>query len=142
MHVIRQNGSCSSPQNTDRIFYFDVLRALACLFVVVIHVSTKYVDQHIPGHFVAGNFFDSMARAGVPLFVMILVLLCWMRAIVFKSRNGSGTLEKWLYFLFFGLLHTALHFMFSGLGKMVQPLTQSPSFVISSRDIIIYGLFL
>ena len=55
------------------IAYFDGLRALACISVIVLH-SAAYVLQRLPLNslnFWVGNFFDSATRFAVPIFVML-----------------------------------------------------------------------
>ncbi len=60
----------SNSQN--RIFYLDVLRAIACLSVVMIHVSARFAIKDFNSvNFWIGNILDSASRIGVPLFVMI-----------------------------------------------------------------------
>ena len=55
-----------------KIFYIDLLRAVACLCVVMLHVSAAYVFKGVGSRdFWVGNLVDSASRAGVPLFVMI-----------------------------------------------------------------------
>jgi surface polysaccharide O-acyltransferase-like enzyme len=52
----------------------DVLRAAAILLVVVIHTSSGVLNAgpaRGPGAWWAGNLFDSFARSGVPLFVLL-----------------------------------------------------------------------
>jgi len=52
--------------------YLDVLRAWACISVIVIHVSAYYAQADVSGtDFLVGNVLNSIARAAVPLFVMI-----------------------------------------------------------------------
>lgn len=56
----------------NRILYFDVLRILACLAVVLLHVSGYIYGTDITNlsHWFA-NMYDGMSRWGVPIFVMI-----------------------------------------------------------------------
>ncbi|WP_255993635.1 acyltransferase [Clostridium perfringens] len=52
----------------------DVLRVISSFMVVLIHVSAIYVSTNINNYnydFKVGNFFDSISRISVPLFVMI-----------------------------------------------------------------------
>lgn len=52
----------------------DCLRVLACFLVILLHVSAEYVIDNIENYnfqFTVGNFFDSMSRICVPLFVML-----------------------------------------------------------------------
>ncbi|MEM6552657.1 MAG: acyltransferase family protein [Planctomycetota bacterium] len=60
----------------DRALYLDVLRVVAILCVVTVHVSdsivwasTWYVDD--PSYWWAGNIYNAAAKIGVPLFVMV-----------------------------------------------------------------------
>ena len=52
---------------------FDILRILAILAVIMIHVSAPYVINYQPNsiQFTLGNILDSISRIGVPFFVMI-----------------------------------------------------------------------
>lgn len=55
-----------------RRLYLDVLRAWACISVIVIHVCAYYAQVDVNGiDFLVGNALNSVARAAVPLFVMI-----------------------------------------------------------------------
>lgn len=52
----------------------DVLRVIAAFMVVVLHVSGSYVMENIESpnmYFTVGNFFDSITRICVPIFVML-----------------------------------------------------------------------
>lgn len=53
---------------------FDLLRMVSCLMVVLIHVSAPYVTENMDSlnlNFTIGNFYDSIARVCVPVFVML-----------------------------------------------------------------------
>ena len=57
-----------------RLVYMDWLRVLATIAVVTIHVSAGYVsvlDANNASRWMAGNLFESISRASVPIFVMI-----------------------------------------------------------------------
>lgn len=57
-----------------RVNNLDVLRVLAAFMVVLLHVSGEYVTGNIESpnvYFTVGNFFDSIARVSVPIFVML-----------------------------------------------------------------------
>lgn len=52
----------------------DLLRVIACIMVITIHVSAFYVTRYIntPNFkFTVGNFYDSFARTSVPIFVLL-----------------------------------------------------------------------
>lgn len=73
-----------------RILYLDVLRAIACLSVVMIHVSAEFVVRGTAGpDFWLGSLLDALSRAGVPLFVMISGALM-------LDENYEFTKQKWL----------------------------------------------
>ena len=52
---------------------FDVLRILAAFSVVMLHVSSRYImgNSVESADFYFANFYDSINRFGVPIFVMI-----------------------------------------------------------------------
>ncbi len=62
-----------STQKKNRIFYFDLLKAFACISVVFIHIST--IDWHSTPinslNWTYLNFYNSFSRWGVPVFFMI-----------------------------------------------------------------------
>ena len=56
-----------------RILYFDFLRIFATLAVMVLHVAAQnWYGTSVPSfEWQTFNFFDSIVRWGVPIFVMI-----------------------------------------------------------------------
>mgnify|MGYP001138089363 CR=1 FL=1 len=57
-----------------RLLYIDWLRIYATIAVVFIHVSAGLVGKMDPTHlsgWLAGNFFETLSRSSVPIFVMI-----------------------------------------------------------------------
>ena len=55
-----------------RIHYLDVLRALACLCVIMIHVSEYSISKgYTPFSFTMSGILDAFSRIGIPLFFMI-----------------------------------------------------------------------
>ena len=65
-------NECNKKINA-RDFEFDCLRIIAILAVIMIHCSAPYVIDFPRDsfNFVIGNIFDSVARIGVPFFVII-----------------------------------------------------------------------
>lgn len=57
--------------NKTRIVSFDVLRIVASIMVVMLHVSASNWYSISPNRieWVAMNFYDSMVRSAVPLFL-------------------------------------------------------------------------
>lgn len=57
---------------SDRTVYFDYLRIFAAFMVVILHVSAQNFGTDVNGFaWQTFNFFDSIARWSVPVFVMI-----------------------------------------------------------------------
>lgn len=59
--------------NKERNYTLDIVRIIAILAVVMIHVSADFISSYAPlsWEYITGNIFDSLSRIGVPLFVMI-----------------------------------------------------------------------
>lgn len=59
--------------NRERVIYFDVLRILAIFFVMVLHIAAgSWSDTDVNSYeWSMMNFYDSISRWGVPVFVMI-----------------------------------------------------------------------
>lgn len=82
-----ENGTIKSKA-TNRIYYLDVLRVIACLAVVMIHSSSQYVSRDFGSlNFWVANICDGLSRIGVPLFVMI-------SGAVMLDENYSYTAKK------------------------------------------------
>lgn len=73
-----------------RMHHLDLLRMIACLSVVMIHISAEFVVRGNGGpDFWMGNLMDSLSRAGVPLFVMLSGALM-------LDEKYEFTKKKWL----------------------------------------------
>lgn len=85
-----------------KIVYLDVLRAIACLAVVMIHVSGNYCYAE-PGslRFWIGNMCDGLSQFGVPLFVMISGALMLDKNYVFTKEKWFGHIKKLVLFFVF-----------------------------------------
>lgn len=60
-------------KNLKRAIDIDIMRIVAILAVIMIHVSAPYVTNFNEKsmHFLVGNILDSISRIGVPFFVLI-----------------------------------------------------------------------
>ena len=78
----------NSNAEKSRVFYYDYLRIVAIFAVVIIHVSSQnwYVTDVNTIAWSAFNFYDSIARWGVPIFLMISGALILKKDI--KNMNG------------------------------------------------------
>lgn len=78
-----------------RLFHLDLLRVIACLSVVMIHVSAEFVVRGNTGvDFWLGNLMDSLSRAGVPLFVMISGALMLDEGYAFTKKKWMGHIGR------------------------------------------------
>ena len=58
--------------SSNRIYYMDILRVIACLCVVMIHTCGSFVTKEYGSvNYWIGNVLDSISRVAVPLFIMI-----------------------------------------------------------------------
>lgn len=76
----------------NRNISLDLLRILSAFAIVVLHTSTVYIKQYpvdsVP--FGIANFYDSLSRFGIPIFVMI-------SGAIFLSEDKQITVKKiWL----------------------------------------------
>lgn len=91
-----------SNNKNNRIYYLDILRVMACLAVIMIHTSMTYVIKDIGSvNFWLGNIFDSLARIGVPLFVMISGTLMLNEKYECKKTKLIGHIKKMIVFFIF-----------------------------------------
>ena len=100
-----------------RIFYFDILRVIACCSVVMIHASSTYVTYDFGGfNFWIGNIFDSISRIGVPIFVMISGALMLDESYEFTVKKLVAHIVKMLIFFLFW------SFIYSVINNIITPL--------------------
>ena len=111
MHgALGSKNECREKKPVNRVAYLDVLRAAACLAVVMLHIGAEYAVRE-PGSvdFWVGNLVDSISRMAVPLFVMISGALM-------LDENYALTKEKWkkhirklaLFYLFWSIAYTVV----------------------------------
>lgn len=96
----------TSPEHSapvrSRVLYLDIIRVLSCLAVVMIHVSCDYAVAKLGStDFWLGNFFDSLSRASVPLFVMVSGALFLDERYPFTRKSWLRHIGKMLSFYFF-----------------------------------------
>lgn len=60
-------------QNSSRVIYLDILRIIAAFFIVVLHTAVTSLDSFgtTSWEWNVSNFYDSISRWAVPVFVMI-----------------------------------------------------------------------
>ena len=96
-----------------KIFYLDVLRAIACVIVVMFHSTGNY-DNIYSADFWVSNVFDAFARIGVPLFVMISGALMLNEDYVCTPQKLKKHILKMVsFFLIWSALY-CIKFIFNG----------------------------
>ena len=92
----------SDKKQCKRIYYLDVLRAIACIAVIIIHASSVYVKEDIgSANFWVANVLDSLARIAVPLFVMVSGSLMLSEDYRFGKKKLIGHIGKMMVFFVF-----------------------------------------
>ena len=91
--------SSIQSNKTNRVLYFDVLRVIACLSIIMIHTSVEFVNKDIGSlNFWTGNILDSLARIGVPVFIMISGALMLDKNYQFTTKKLIGHITKMVVF--------------------------------------------
>ena len=97
---------------SQRIAYFDVLRVLATLAVVVLHLSAQHwadIDVTSRAWF-AFNLYDSAVRWAVPMFVMISGALFLRRDISLSAILQKNVLRIGIAFAFWSAIYALIDF--------------------------------
>ena len=100
---------------TKRLHYLHLLRVIAICAVVMIHVATPFINNYggATQEFIVASIFDSIARMGVPLFLMISGALM-------LDENRTFDLKKSLLRIVFLFLVWSLFYAFTTI--VVRPL--------------------
>ncbi|HIS26473.1 MAG TPA: acyltransferase [Candidatus Pullilachnospira intestinigallinarum] len=100
-------------KKAQRIVSLDLIRTTAALMVVMIHCSSMFVKSFdtISREFVLGNFFDSISRAAVPLFVMTsgALLLDERRQFSVRKFYGRNVKNLALLLAFWSAFYAVLY---------------------------------
>ncbi|MGN0452470.1 MAG: acyltransferase [Ruminococcus sp.] len=123
-------ASLCKPKS-ERIYYLDILRTIACLSVIMIHATADYIYLAygaVP--FWVGNILNSASRIAVPLFVMISGAMMLDSEYEYTANKLWSHIRKLiLFFCFWSLLYT-LHY------KVIMPLHNGTPLEITS--IVLY----
>ena len=94
----------------ERKTYCDYLRLIATFAVVVLHVSaSNWYSTDVNGlQWQAFNFYDSVVRWGVPVFVMISGALFLNREVPLKKIYGKYILRMVIAFFVWSLFYTLM----------------------------------
>lgn len=84
-----------------RLLYLDVLRAMACLAVILVHVSGIFCQQDPHSeNFWVGHVLDSLGQFAVPVFIMISGALMLDEGYRFTREKWLGHIKKLTVFFF------------------------------------------
>ena len=94
-------------ENKNRIYYIDILRAISCIAVVMIHASANYVMKNFGDiNFIVGDIIDSLFRFAVPIFLMISgSLLLDENYNYTEIKNKNRIIKMIQFFIFWSFLY-------------------------------------
>lgn len=96
-----------------RLWSLDVIRIVAIMAVVMIHVSSRFVLDYSTSskEFVIGNFFDSISRLGVPLFMMTsgALMLDEEKTVTFPRLIQKNIKNIVILFLFWSAVYCCIY---------------------------------
>lgn len=97
-----------------RIFYFDQIRALAIILVILIHICNKFRDAHVIGSlgWMIPSFTKSFCVIAIPLFLMISGSLLLNRNYELKDYISRRFTRLILPVIFWGIIFILLRTYF------------------------------
>lgn len=92
---------------TQRVYYLDILRVIACLAVIMIHTCSGLVSAGVgSASFWISNILDAASRVAVPLFAMISGALMLDSEYSFIAKKHWNHIKKLiLFFCFWSLVY-------------------------------------
>ena len=120
-----------------RIYYFDILRAIACVLVILVHVSDLILSyENNNAYLTIAAVVEAISHISVPIFFMISGAL-----FLDESRDISWdyikkrTIKIIFLYLFWSFLYCIIHFYLVFLIAH-KPLTYSPLYIVRN---FLYG---
>lgn len=94
----------------NRIIYFDYLRALSILAVIILHIAAQnwYEVSYRTFEWKLFNLIDSMMRWAVPVFVMISGALFLEKEIDIKKLYGKNIFRLITAFIFWSIIYAVI----------------------------------
>jgi len=104
---------------TGRTLYFDILRAISCLCVVMIHATGAYHLSDIgTSNYWLGIFLEAPARLAVPVFAMLSGALMLDEGYHYtKEKCKAHILKMVLFFCFWSAAYCGFHYVAYNLFK-------------------------
>ncbi len=108
----------------ERVIYLDILKAICCFLVIVLHVSTQNWSNCDVNSFAWDifNIYDSITRFTVPVLVMIsgALFLNGKKQIEIKSLYRKNILRLIISYLFWSTIYAAYLLMFVERGSLKE----------------------
>ena len=96
-----------------RIYYLDILKIISCIAVVFLHVADQNINLYNPSNFEwqVFNFFDSISRSSVPIFVMISgALFLGKEKFDIKNLYKKNILRLFIAYSFYTLFYAFFNY--------------------------------
>lgn len=110
--------------NFIRIEYLDLLRIIATIGVIAIHISAQnWYDTNIRSfEWNVFNVWDSIARCSVPIFVMISGAIFFTKECTVKQLYSNYILRIVIAFIFWSLLYAIIFYRDKGINAIITQL--------------------
>lgn len=101
----------------ERKYLYEItfVRAIACLLVVMVHVSVRFYFAYDGQHTTLTNFFNQISRIGTPLFAVLSGFLLYNQALnrgfdtlIFLKSRFVKIISPFLFWSFFYLIYKSL----------------------------------
>ncbi len=106
----------SSALSQNRLIHFDIMRLFAAFAVVVIHVSAEIFDLYTINsvEWMVTNFFDSVFRWAVPVFIMISGSLFLSKKIDIKKLYKKNILKIIIAYIVWASVYAIYSYLTKG----------------------------
>ena len=133
-HENISNEEIIEKNNNSRKYYLDILKIISCIAVIVLHTCSKDMKLVSPfsNRYQVLNFFDSVARFAVPIFVMVsgALFLDRNKKIDTKKLYTKNILRLVIAYIFWSIMYGL--FMYFILGKGASLLETVQSVILKS----------
>ncbi|WP_407380270.1 acyltransferase [Methanobrevibacter sp.] len=98
---------------TKRIFYFDLLRAIAIIGIIFCHTSANFIAKDLNGfNFYISAFFDCFRDFSIPVFVMLSGALLIGKKDSLRTFFKKRLSRLFVPFVFWDILYTIYSFIY------------------------------
>lgn len=106
-----ENNNIITIENAKNIrkYYLDILKIISCIAVIVLHTCSKDMELVLPisNRYQVLNFFDSLARFAVPIFVMVsgALFLNKDKKVDVKKLYTKNVLRLFIAYVFWSIVY-------------------------------------